>query len=103
MQTITDQEFTQQVLESPQPVVVEIGATWCPPCRIIEPILADLAQQYAQSVRVLHIDVDQSPRLSQQLGVLGAPTTIVFAQGREIKRVIGAQRRSVFEQLFAEL
>jgi thioredoxin 1 len=103
MQTITDLDFTQQVLESPQPVVVEIGATWCPPCRIVEPILEDLAKQYAQSVRVFHIDLDQSPRLAQQLGVLGAPTTLVFTQGREIQRIIGAQRRSIFEQLFAAL
>jgi thioredoxin 1 len=87
---VTDQDFEQQVLRSELPVLVDFWAPWCGPCHTVAPVLEQIAAEQAGKLRVAELDVDDSPRTAQQLGVLSIPTLILFRGGQERGRVIGA-------------
>lgn len=101
--SVHDADFSEQVLQSELPVVVEFGATWCPPCRMIEPILGELSEEYAGRVQLFALDIDESPRVASQLGIQSAPTLVAFHHGREVERWIGARRKAFFEEWFTRL
>jgi thioredoxin 1 len=89
--TVTDQDFEEQVLRSELPVLVDFWAPWCAPCHTVAPVLEQIAAEQAGKLRVAKLDVDDSPRTAQQMGVLSIPTLILFRGGQEHGRVIGAQ------------
>jgi thioredoxin 1 len=100
--TVTDDAFTAQVLESEQPVLVDFTASWCPPCRVMKPVLAELAAD-RDDLRVVQLDVDADQRTAAEYGVLSMPTFILFRDGREVKRLIGARPRRRLEAELAEV
>lgn len=81
-------------------MVVDVWATWCNPCRIIEPDLRRLSQQYKDRVDVWKVNVDEEKELARALGVRGIPTLIIYNSGKELGRVIGAQPLSVLGSMF---
>ena len=83
-------EFDSVISRSALPVLVDLWAPWCGPCRAVAPALEQLALERAGSVRVVKVNVDQSPEVSARLGVQGIPTMILFAGGAEISRQVGA-------------
>lgn len=85
---ITDANFPQEVLESQVPVLVDVWAEWCAPCRMIAPAVEAIAEQYAGKVKVGKLDADRS-RIPSQYGVRGIPTLLVFRDGEEIDRIVG--------------
>jgi thioredoxin 1 len=87
---INDLNFDEQVLASDRPFLLELGATWCAPCRAMAPLLARLAEEHANTLRVGMLDVEDSPAVAQRLGVRGVPTVLLFANGQEVKRQLGA-------------
>lgn len=89
--TVTDAEFTERVLGSPLPVLVEFTASWCPPCRMIAPVLAELAGELAGRVEIVALDVDESPRTAAAAGVLGMPTLSLYRGGEVVAQVTGAR------------
>ncbi|WP_067971616.1 thioredoxin [Nocardiopsis trehalosi] len=91
---VTDADFAATVLDSPLPVLVDFTAEWCPPCRMVAPILADLAAERAGTLRVVAVDVDRSPRTAAAYNVLSAPTLMVFRDGEPVASVVGARSRS---------
>ena len=91
--TVDEASFQDQVLAADVPVLVEFGATWCAPCRALEPVLAGLAQEGAGRWKVVAIDMDASPGLSAKYSVRGAPTVIAFRNGAEVGRHLGSTRR----------
>lgn len=97
---VTDASFSQQVLASDVPVVVDFWAPWCPPCRVINPILEELAQEYAGKLTIAKLNVDEYQQQMVQLGVTGAPTLVVFKGGKEIDRIIGAMRKPQYQARF---
>jgi thioredoxin 1 len=99
--TVTDDAFTAQVLESEQPVLVDFTASWCPPCRVMKPVLAELAAD-RDDLRIVQLDVDADQRTAAEYGVLSMPTFILFRDGREVKRLIGARPRRRLEAELAE-
>ena len=87
---VTDGTFEREVLEAGRPAVVDFGAPWCPPCRAMEPIFGELAGRFAGSASFLKLNIDDNPAVAQRYGVKGIPTFIVFDNGREVERVVGA-------------
>jgi thioredoxin 1 len=97
---VTSANFQAEVLESALPVLVEFGADWCPPCKMIEPLVAEIARKYAGQLRVGTLDSDLHPDVIQEYGVMGLPTLILFRNGAAVKRMVGYQPR---ERLEAQL
>jgi len=81
--------FDAEVLRAPGPVLVDFSADWCPPCRMIEPVVADLASTYGGQLTVWRLDVDRDPKISIRYGVLGMPTLMLFIGGRPVDRLVG--------------
>ena len=90
---LTDASFEHQVLQCDRPVLVEFWASWCPPCKMMEPILAELAVEYEGRLQVCKINTDQNPRTTMLYTVQGVPTFIVFEGGVPKGRCIGAQSK----------
>jgi len=86
----TDAAFDRDVLEGEGPVLVDFGAAWCGPCRMLAPVVEALAAEYAGRLRVVAISIDDNPEVAGRYGVLGIPLLIFFMHGREIERVAGA-------------
>jgi thioredoxin 2 len=88
--TITDASFEGEVLRSPLPVLVDMWAPWCGPCRMIAPALEELAVEFAGSVRIAKLNVDENPATSERFAVRNIPTLLLFKDGREVDRIVGA-------------
>ena len=82
---LTRSNFQSQVIESTLPVLVDFSADWCPPCRMLEPIVDDIAGAYADQLRVGSLDVDAYPELQERYGVMGLPTLILFQKGEPVR------------------
>jgi thioredoxin 1 len=99
--TVTDDAFAAEVLESERPVLVDFTASWCPPCRVMKPVLAELASE-RDDLRVVQLDVDADQRTAAEYGVLSMPTFILFRDGREVQRLVGARPRKRLEAELAQ-
>ena len=100
--TVTDDGFAADVLESERPVLVDFTAAWCPPCRVMKPVLSELAAE-RDDLRIVQLDVDEHQRTAAEYGVLSMPTFILFRDGREVQRLIGARPRRRLEAELAEV
>jgi thioredoxin 2 len=88
--TVTDATFAQEVEHSPLPVLVDMWAEWCGPCRLIAPAIEQLAGELAGRVRVAKLNIDENPATPSRFGVRSIPTLLVFKDGREADRLVGA-------------
>ena len=80
---VTDSNFESDVLQSDKPVLVDFWAAWCAPCRMLEPTVASVADKYAENARVVKVNVDDNPSISQRYGIKGIPTLILFKGGEK--------------------
>ena len=92
--TVTDATFASEVERSPLPVLLDAWAPWCGPCRMIAPVLDQLATQMAGRIRVAKLNVDENPVTASRLGVRSIPLLVVFKGGREVDRIVGVQPQS---------
>jgi thioredoxin 1 len=99
-QTVTDQQWDSEVLQSDTPVLVDFWAEWCGPCRMVGPVVEEIAGEKAGALKVLKLNVDDNPDTTRKYGVMSIPTLLVFADGNEKKRIVGARGKS---QLLAEV
>ncbi|MFC3772092.1 thioredoxin family protein [Paenibacillus sp. GCM10012303] len=79
--------------------LVEFGAVWCPPCKVLLPILGDLASEYGERLSVLKVDCDDSPTLASEYGIMSMPTVIVFHNGVPVEKLVGLRPKSVYAAL----
>ncbi|MGQ9819519.1 MAG: thioredoxin [Candidatus Kapaibacteriales bacterium] len=92
---VTDENFKTEVLKSPVPVIVDFWATWCAPCRLIAPIVAELSQEYDGKIKVCKLDVDNNPNTAIEYGVRSIPTLLFFKNGKVVGNIIGAVGKNV--------
>ncbi len=86
---VSDTSFQSEVVNADQPVLVDFWAEWCGPCKMIAPILENIAEEYSSSLKIAKLDVDRNPAVSQQFGVMSIPTLILFKDGQPVERLIG--------------
>jgi thioredoxin 1 len=94
---LTDETFEQEVLRSEQPVVVDFWAPWCGPCRMIAPIMSDLAEEHGERVKFTKLNVDENPQVASRYNILSIPTVVLFEGGEPREVLMGARPRSHYE------
>ena len=95
--TITDDTFQQEVIEADTPVLVDFWADWCAPCKMIAPIVEELADEFDGKVKFTKLDVDSNPKTATSFGIRGIPTLLIFSGGKPIDQVVGAVPKSVLK------
>ena len=86
---VSDAEFDSEVLGASKPVLVDFWATWCAPCRMIAPVVEQVASELGERVKVLKMDIDANPETPGRLGIMSIPTLIIFKDGRPAERTVG--------------
>ena len=94
---VTDETFEELVLNSKLPVLLDFWAPWCGPCRMVAPIVEDLAKAYESRALIAKINTDENARVATELGIMGIPTMILFKDGQEVDRMVGFAPRNALE------
>jgi thioredoxin 1 len=93
-----DAEFKREVLESSEPVLVDFTATWCPPCRVISPVIEALASEYKGRMKMAKLNVDNHQATAEQYGIRAMPTLLFFKDGKVVKQIVGAVPKAKLEE-----
>jgi thioredoxin len=91
---VTDDTFDQDVLKSGKTVVVDFWATWCGPCKMVSPVLDEIAGENSDKITVAKLDIDQNPSTARDYQVMSIPTMIVFQDGKPVKQIVGAKPKA---------
>ena len=97
--TLTSANFQAEVLDSPLPVLVDFWATWCGPCRMVAPIVAEIAAEKAGVIKVGKVNVDEEPGLAGRYGISSIPTLMLFKNGQLVDTMVGARPKAQIEQM----
>jgi len=95
---VTDQNFKDEVLDAKMPVLIDFWAEWCMPCRIVGPIVEELAKEYDGKLKVGKLNVDENGQTAQAYGVMSIPSLLIFQNGQVVKTMIGAQSKENFKK-----
>ena len=98
--TITEKNFEQEVIQSDMPVLVDFWATWCGPCRMLAPVLAEIAEDYGDQIKVGKINVDEERDLTIRFGIESIPTVLLFKDGKMISKSVGFRTKEQLENMF---
>ena len=94
---VSDDNFQAEVLENEQPVLVDFWAPWCGPCRVVAPVLEEIAAEQSDKLRIVKLNVDENQRTAAQFGVMSIPTMILFKNGAPAKTIVGAYPKRKLE------
>ena len=97
---LTEKNFKQEVLDSNIPVMIDFWAEWCGPCKMIAPLIEELAKEYSGKIKVCKLNVDDASQLAAQYSIFSIPTLLIFKNGKPIEQLIGAQsKKAISEKL----
>ena len=96
---LTDQNFTREVLESNDTVLVDFWAPWCGPCRLVGPVVEDLASEYQGKIKVGKVNVDENEQTAYKYGIRSIPTLMLFKNGRPVDQIIGAVPKHILKKM----
>jgi len=99
---VTDSSFKQEVLESNVPVLVDFWAPWCGPCRMVAPVVEEIAEQYEGKVKVVKVNTDENPSVASQYGIRSIPTLMIFKDGQRVDMVVGAVPKTTLANTLAK-
>ena len=91
---VTDQTFSEEVLDSDKPVLVDFWAEWCGPCKMVAPVLEEIAAQHGDKITVAKLNIDENPQIAEKYQILSIPTMSVFSGGQVVKSIVGAKPKS---------
>jgi len=100
---ISENEFQTQVLDSAQPVMVDFTAVWCGPCKMLDPVVKQLAQDWQGKIKVVKLDVDENPNIAMQYQIMSVPTLMLFVNGKPGQRIAGYQPKDRIVAKFGPL
>lgn len=100
--TLTDDNFDSEVLSGSMPVLVDFWAPWCGPCKMLGPVIEELAKEYAGKVKICKCNVDENQQKPSQYGVRSIPTLILFKDGKEVKQTVGLQPKDAIVSMFKD-
>jgi thioredoxin 1 len=92
--TVTDKSFTDDVLSSDKPVLVDFWATWCGPCKMVAPVLEEIAGEHPDKITVAKVDIDANPGIARDYKIMSIPTMILFQGGQPVKEIVGAKPKA---------
>ena len=101
MVELTETNFETEVLKSDKPVLVDFWAPWCMPCKIIAPSVEELAKEFHGKLKVLKLNVDESPDIATELSIFNIPTLVLFKGGQEVSRMVGINSKEALETKIA--
>ncbi|PRZ42671.1 thioredoxin [Antricoccus suffuscus] len=100
--TVTDQSFTEDVLQSDKPVLVDFWAEWCGPCKKVGPVLEEIAGENTDKITIAKLNIDENPQIARDYQIMSIPTMTVFVGGKPVKSIVGAQPKAQIQSQLAE-
>lgn len=95
--TVTDSTYQQEVIESDKPVLVDFWAPWCGPCRIVGPVLEEIAAEDGARIKIVKVNVDENQKYAGELGVFNIPTMVLYKNGQPVDKIVGAQPKKAIK------
>ncbi|MGM0431877.1 MAG: thioredoxin [Spirochaetota bacterium] len=99
---ITEKNFESEVLQSDKPVLVDFWAEWCMPCKMLSPVVAEIAEEHGDKIKVGSVDVDQAGSVASKYGIASIPTLIIFKDGEPVNQRIGAGSKQAIEEFISD-